>query len=402
MRSTTRGGICRLRLLFLLGAVVLLILACRRGAGEEEWGTIRIPSGQPIRIGHSTSLSGGTAALGLPIDKAVRLAAEEKREIKGHRIEVDSQDDGCGSTGSLSVANRFTSDPLIVGVIGPMCSSGCVPASATYQDKKLVMITASCTGAAVTQQGHEVVFRVAWNDNVQGDGQAQFAKDDLKVKRVFAIHDQSIYAKGLKDAFKRSFEGGDRRVVAEEAITVGDKDFSALISKIRAANPDMIYFAGFVPEGTLLIQQLKQAGVNVPFMGADGIKDVEAFIRASGGAAEGAYVTDGNPIKGKIYDEFVQKYKARWNEDPGVFSPQGYDAMQVLFRALERVAKDEGGTLVIDRKALRDAIAATDYEGASGRIQFEKNGERKVAGGTLVTQVRGGAFATVKEIPPPK
>jgi branched-chain amino acid transport system substrate-binding protein len=402
MRSALPERVRRVCVPLLLGMVVAVVLACGGGEKEGDWGKITIESGQPLKIGISTSLSGGTANLGRQIEKGARLAAEEKAQVKGHRIEVEAQDDGCGNQGSVSVANKFTSDAQVVGVVGPMCSSGCVPASAIYQDKKLVMLTPSCTGAAVVQQGHEVVFRIAWNDNIQGAGQAQFAKDDLKVKRVFAVNDQSIYAKGLKDAFKKNFEGGDRKIVGDEAITVGDKDFSALISKIKAANPDMVYFAGFVPEGTLLIQQLRQAGVNVPFMGADGIKDVDTFIKAAGTAAEGAYVTDGNPIKGKNYDDFARKYKDKWGEEVGVFSPQAYDAVQILLRALDKVAKESGGKLEIDRRALRDELAKTDYEGVSGRIQFEKNGDRKVAAGTLITQVKGGKFETVKEVAPPK
>jgi branched-chain amino acid transport system substrate-binding protein len=385
-----------------LGALVTLAVACANEGKDEEFGTIVIDSGQPIKFGISTSLSGGTANLGRQIEKGARLAIEEKGTIKGFKLEAEAQDDGCGNQGSVSVANKFVSDPRIVGVIGAMCSSGCVPASQIYNDKKIVTMSASCTGPAVVEQGFDIVFRTAWNDKVQGEGQAVFAKDDLKVKKVFAINDQSIYAKGLKDVFKKSFEGGDRKVVGDEAITVGDKDFSALISKIKSSGADMVYFAGFVPEGTLLVQQLKQAGVTVPFMGADGIDEQKDFIEAAGGAAEGAYISNGNPSKGKTYTDFAAKYKAKWNEDVGVFSPQAYDAAQIYIRAVEKVAKETGGKLEIDKKALRDAIATMDHDGVTGRIQFEKNGDRRGGTGTLIKQVKGGKAEAVKEIPPPK
>jgi branched-chain amino acid transport system substrate-binding protein len=398
----------RVRRLFRLGgaltlaALVTLAVACRNEGKDEQFGTIVIDSGQPIKLGISTSLSGGTANLGRQIEKGARLALEEKGTVKGFKLEAEAQDDGCGNQGSVSVANKFVSDPRLVGVIGPMCSSGCVPAEQIYNDKKVVMISASCTGPAVVQQGFDIVFRTAWNDTVQGEGQAIFAKDDLKVKKVFAINDQSIYAKGLKDAFKKNFEGGDRKVIADEAISVGDKDFSALISKIKSSGADMVYFAGFVPEGTLLIQQLRQAGVTVPFMGADGIDEQKDFVEASGGAAEGAYISNGNPSKGKTYTDFAAKYKAKWNEDVGVFSPQAYDAAQIFIRAIEKVAKEKNGKLEIDKKALRDAIAAIDHDGVTGRIQFEKNGDRRGGTGTLIKQVKGGKLEAVKEIAPPK
>jgi branched-chain amino acid transport system substrate-binding protein len=369
---------------------------------EDEWGTVVIESGQPIKLGISAGLSGGTANLGRQIEKGVRLAIEEKGTIKGFKLDAEAQDDTCNNQGSVSVANKFVSDASVVGVIGPMCSSGCVPAQQVYDERNVVMISPSCTGIAVVEQGFDIVFRTAWNDKVQGEGQAAFAKDDLKVKQVFAINDQSIYGKGLKDVFKKSFEGDDRKLVGDEAITVGDKDFSALVSKIKSANPDMVYFAGFIPEGTLLVQQLRQAGVTAPFMGADGIQDEKDFVQAGGQAAEGAYISNGNPSKGKTYDDFATKYKAKWNEEVGVFSPQAYDAAQLYIRAIEKVAKEKGGKLEISRKELRDEIAGVDYDGVTGRIQFENNGDRRGGTGTLIQQVKNGVIEKVKEIAPPR
>jgi branched-chain amino acid transport system substrate-binding protein len=137
-------------------------------------------------------------------------------------------------------------------------------------------------------------------------------------------------------------------------------------------------------------------------MGADGIDEQKDFVEAAGGAAEGAYISNGNPSKGKTYTDFAAKYKAKWNEDVGVFSPQAYDAAQIYIRAVEKVAKETGGKLEIDKKALRDAIATMDHDGVTGRIQFEKNGDRRGGTGTLIKQVKGGKAEAVKEIPPPK
>jgi branched-chain amino acid transport system substrate-binding protein len=392
--------------ILIMGLALLLVggAACGDDADgeDEEWGTVVIDQGQPIKLGLSASLSGGTANLGRQIEKGARLALEEKGSIKGFRLELEAQDDTCNNQGSVSVANKFVSDARIVGVIGPMCSSGCVPAASVYNDKKMMQISPSCTGIAVVQQGSEVTFRTAWNDTVQGDGQAQYAKDELKVKKVFAVNDQSIYGRGLKDVFKKTFEGGDRKVVADEAITVGDKDFSALVSKIKSSGADMVYFAGFIPEGTLLLQQIRQGGVTVPFMGGDGIEDQKDFVEAAGQAAEGAYISNGNPQKGKTYDDFAAKYKAKWNEDVGVFSPQAYDAAQIILRAVEKVAKESGGKLEIDRKALRDEIAKVDHDGVTGRIQFEKDGDRRGGTGTVIQQVKNGKIEKVKEIAPPR
>ena len=137
-----------------------------------DWGTVTIDAGATIRIGLSTSLSGGTAQLGADIRDGAVLAqdAQGRAEIKGHKVEIVPEDDTCNGQGSQAVANKFVADPTIVAVIGPMCSGGAVPASDIYNTAHITMVSSSATNPSVTNRDLPVVFRTAWNDQIQGAG----------------------------------------------------------------------------------------------------------------------------------------------------------------------------------------------------------------------------------------
>jgi branched-chain amino acid transport system substrate-binding protein len=338
----------------------------------------------------ASALSGAVASLGIPIKDAAVLAIEEKGEILGHKLLADAQDDGCAAEPSVTVARRFTADKLVVGVIGSMCSSGTIPASDVYAEAKMVMISPSSTAPNVTGRGLENVFRTAWNDEIQGAGQAKFARDKLGADTAVLIHDKSPYGQGLMEVFRKRFEELGGKVAAFEAIEVGQTDFSALVSKIKPLEPDVIAFGGFIKEGSLLVKQLREAGVEASFLGADGIDD-DKFVEGAGKAAEGVYISNGQALKGPGYESFAAKWKEKFGKDPGVFTPQAYDAARVLISALEQVAqKMPDGSLVIGKKALRDAVARTRMEGASGPVAFKPNGDRELAAEVVIKQVENG------------
>ncbi len=402
-------------LLLALGTAALLAGCAKReepapsggGAKEEasqpadEWGEIVIGPNDPIRVGVAVALSGDVAALGLPIRDAAALAMEEKGEVLGHKVEMDAQDDGCKPEPSVNVARRFTSDKLVVGVIGSMCSSGTIPASDVYDKAHMVMISPSSTAPNVTSRGLKNVFRTCWNDEIQGAGQARFALEELGAKKAALVHDKSPYGQGLMEAFRNTFEEGGGQVVAFEAIDVGQTDFSALVTKIKQLNPDVVSFGGFIKEGAFLVRQLREAGVKADFMGADGI-DADEFVQNAGPAAEGVYISNGQALQGAEYQEFARKYRDKYGKEPGVFTAQAYDAVNVLLAAAEKVAqKEPDGSLRIGRKALRDAVSATSGEGATGPLEFKENGDRKQAGETVIKQVKGGKRDNlVATIPP--
>jgi branched-chain amino acid transport system substrate-binding protein len=244
------------------------------------------------------------------------------------------------------------------------------------------VVSSSSTAVTVTQQNKKDLFRTAWNDATQGAEMAKYAFTTLGKKNAVLVNDQSVYGKGLMAVFNKSYTTLGGKVASEEAVTVGEKDFSPVITKIKGENPDIVVFGGFIAEGAVLVRQLKEAGVTATFMGADGVAD-QKFVDQAGGAAEGAYVSRGpTPIDTTIYDKFATLYKAAYNK-PQVdqFADYTYDAMNVILAAIEQVATvDASGNLVIDKDKLISAVRASKTDGASGHIEFNDVGDRTVVG----------------------
>lgn len=385
-----------LRSLTLFLEVFLLAFSFPAGAAvKDEWGLITIPQGGAIKIGLGTTLSGAYAKLGLDIKNGVEMAVKDKGSILGFQIELRVEDDQCEGAPSVAVAEKFGADPGIVGVVGYMCSGGSIPASDVHNKYKKVMISPSSTADALTARGVPVVFRTAWNDKIQGKAAAQFALRTLKVKKAAVVHDKSAYGQGLADEFRVHFEKGGGKIVAYEGIARGEKDFTPVLAKIKPREPELIYFGGMAAEGALLVRQMKEVGLRSAFMSDDGCYDVKDFIEASGGAAEGSYVTFAKSPEGAKYAEWKKRYEAQYGP-LGAFSAQGYDAAMILLSAIEKVAKMKpDGSLLIGKKALADAIRTLKYEGVTGRLSFDHRGD-VVGAIVVVNRVEGKRFVALK------
>jgi ABC-type branched-subunit amino acid transport system substrate-binding protein len=387
-----------------IGTVLIVVLAlCLGACGEpdtsEDFGEVIVSAGQPIAVGVSVALTGEASGDAQAIERGVRLAVEQAGAVKGHPLAVEVRDDGCSAEGSVEVAREFGERVDVAGVVGPMCSRGCVPASLVYDDAKLLMLTPSCTASVLTGQVLDTVVRLAWNGEAAAIGGARFAAGELGAKRVYAVNDSTFYGKQQRDAFKETLKQRGGTLIADEYVQSQDWDFTTLVADIKAKAPDAIYYAGFLPAGRFLIQQVRYHGIAAPFIGADALLDVDAFIRESNTAARGAYLTDARSVEGKRYARFAQAYRERWGSDPGPWSGQAYDAAVVLIEALKKTADRRDGVLVVDRKALRDAVLETDRQGASGKIQFWPNGERKYEDAVVavIKQADGDDFREVRE-----
>jgi ABC-type branched-subunit amino acid transport system substrate-binding protein len=392
------------RFIGLVCTVFIVVLALCLGAcggpdTSEDFGEAVVSAGQPIAVGVSVALTGDASGDAQAIERGVRLAVEQTGAIKSHPLAVEVRDDGCSAEGSVAVARAFGERDDVAGVIGPMCSSGCVPASLVYDDAKVLMLTPSCTASVLTGQVLDTVVRLAWNGEAAAIGGAKFAAGQLKAERIYAINDSTFYGKQQRDAFKETLKQRGGTLIADEYVQSQDWDFTDLVADIKAKAPDAIYYAGFLPAGRFLIQQVRYHGIAAPFIGADALLDEDAFIRESNTAAQGAYLTDARSVEGKQYERFARAFRERWGSDPGPWSAQAYDAAVVLIEALEKTADRRDGGLVVDRKALRDAVLRTDRQGASGKIQFWPNGERKYADAVVavIKQVDGDQFRAVRE-----
>ena len=344
--------------------------------------------GATIKIGVPVPLSGGNAKMGDDIAKAATLAVEEwnaKGGVLGRKLEIVSFDDACDAQASVTAAHKLV-DGGVVAVAGGYCSSAAIPASAVYHDAGVAFVADASSNPKLTDQGFENVFRVIGRDDQQGPYAAGFMMGTLKAKKIAIIHDNTLYAKGLADATKAALDGKPGvQVVFFDAVTPGEKDFSAVLTKVKSLTPDVTYYTGYYPEGGLIAKQFKDLGVSGKFMAGDANND-PTFISEAGPASEGVYVTSTPlPQDQSTAKAFIDRYKKRWNRDPGPYSALEYDAVNVVINAI----KQSGST---DRAAVIKAITATkNYQGATGAINFDKKGDR--ASVLYITYIiKGGKF----------
>jgi branched-chain amino acid transport system substrate-binding protein len=353
--------------------IVLLfsLLSALSLAHADEWGTIHIPPHKQIKIGLGAMLTGDYAGMGIDIKNGAAMAVEEKGQILGHLVVLQAEDDGCAGPPSVAIAEKLCNDPLVVGLVGYMCSGGSKPASDIHNKYKVVMVSPSSTAVELTARHIPIFFRTCWNDKIQARKAAAFALS-RDWRNVAVLHDKSDYGQSLAEDFAKHIKGKGGRILAAEGITRGDKDFSPVLTKIKPLRPQLIYFGGMSAEGVLIARQMKRVGIKARFMSDDGCYTVKDFIEAGGRASNGCYVTYAKEPDSAWVKRFEAKYGPRQT-----FSPQAYDAANILMRAVEKVAKKQAdGGLVVGKKALRDAIEATEYEGITGKIAFDPHGDR--------------------------
>ncbi|MBI4595887.1 MAG: branched-chain amino acid ABC transporter substrate-binding protein [Candidatus Tectomicrobia bacterium] len=385
------------KLFFIISFILALIaLGSPCSFAQDEWGTTLIPKGENIKIGFAAALSGDYANLGIDEKNAAEMAVSEKKAIAGHGINLMAEDDQCEGAPSVAIAEKFSANPLVVGVIGNMCSGGTIPASDIYSKHRITMISPSSTAIAVTNRGLKNLFRTCWNDAIQGKVAAQFAVNKLKVKNVAIIHDKSTYGQGLADEFKKVFEAGKGSVIAYEGLTRGDKDFTPVLTKIAPKKPELIYFGGMAAEAALIVRQMADVGLKSKFMSDDGAHSEKDFIQAAGKSSEGCYVTFAKGGQGSKYEDWKKRFEAKYGAII-TFAPQTYDATMVLLTAIEKAAKAQpDGSLRIGKKALADAVRGIQYDGVTGKITFDENGD--IAGAVVVVdEVKNGKFAPVAD-----
>jgi ABC-type branched-subunit amino acid transport system substrate-binding protein/ABC-type amino acid transport substrate-binding protein len=373
--------------------------------GTDEWGTVVVKKGDTIKVSFSAALTGDLAQFGLDEQLGAQMAAEKfGSDINGFKIELLSEDDQCSGPGGTTIANKVVANTAIVAHIGFMCSSGEIPGTEILDKAHIVSISPSATAVQVTARGLQTVFRTAFNDAVQGPAVANFAAKELKLTKAAVIHDGSPYGEGLAQAFSDAFKAAGGTVVGDmEAITVGEKDFRATLTKIAANQPDVIYFGGFWPEAAVLVTQKNEVGLDkTVFISSDGTYSPK-FIETAKDAAQGQYASFGSAQQGNTYADFVKAYEAKGGKKENiVFSPQTYDAVNVLAEALKKASTvDADGNLVIGRKALADAVRAVKIDGVTGGISFDKNGDRPPEStNVVINQVQGDKWVQV--FPPPQ
>ena len=369
----------------------------------DEFGCIEIAEGDPIVIGTALVITGANETLGLDSQYGAEVARGLRPDIAGHTVEFNHQDDGCTTEGGTAAARALLSEENIAAVIGTSCSSAGIPAAEILSAEGILLVSPSNTAPSLTSEAEHQPFyaRTAHNDKIQGAAMAQFVCEVLGLSTAATIDDGSAYADQLAAVFAAEFPAQcDGTITAEEAVSVGDTDFSGVLGNIAADSPEFLYFPVFVAEGALITQQAKDtAGLEDTVLGgADGYFSPD-WLAAAGADAEGHYLSGPDlAFSGDFYnDEFLPAYYDVSGEDQtiSVFHAHAFDAYNLIAESIEAVAFEDGGTTYIPRTALKDAFFGTsEYEGLTGTLTCDEFGDCADAK-ISVSQVVDGAFERI-------
>ena len=354
-------------------------------------GAVQVAPGEAIQI-RSMHVLTGLGDLGAPSQRGVALALADYGPVKGHGVSMGAGLDSlCTEEGGRAAADAVIGDPRVVGVIGTSCSVAATAASPILSEAGLVMISSSNTAPSLTSDlrgnagsnYHPGYYRTASNDLHEARAVAQFAYNDLGLRRMAAIHDGDPYTTGLTGAFATAFEelGGS---VAVASVSRGDTDMAPVLTRIAAGSPDGLFFPLFQEEGAHIVQQVGQiAGLeDVTLIGGAAllVSEFLAIPESEGVYFPGPELSFGgntNEATGKGGEALIADYRERHGEVPtSAYLAHAYDAATMLLRAIDEVAVGDGDTLYIDRSKLREALAGVaGFRGIIGVISCDEFGD---------------------------
>ena len=323
-----------------------------------------------IKMGVAGPLTGPNAAFGAQLKNGTDQAVEDVNAaggIMGQKIAVSYGDDVSDPKQGVSVANKFAGDGVKF-VVGHFNSGVTMPASEVYQESGILEITPSATNPKITERGLWNIFRTCGRDDQQGAVASAWILKNMKGKKVAIVHDKTTYGQGLADETKKGLNKGGMKEVMYEGVNLGEKDFSALVSKIKASGADLVYWGGLHTEGGLIVRQMRDQGVKAPLMGGDGITDDE-FASIAGPGAEGTLMTYGpDPRKRPEAKDAVAKFRAK-NFEPQAYTLYSYAAVQIIKQAAE-AAKS------LDPKKVAEQIkSGMKFKTVIGDLSYDKKGD---------------------------
>lgn len=348
-----------------------------------------------IKIGVAAPYTGDTADGGLQILQGAQLAADEVNAnggILGKKIEIVQADDAANPDKAQDVARRLIAEG-VVAVVGHKDSGVSIPASAIYNAAGIVEITPTSSNPKLTGQGFDTVFRVCPIDSTQGPLLADFLISKLGLKKIAVINANTAYGQGLRDEFERRAKELGVTPVSSQEIKRGDKDFTSTLQVIQPQSPEAIFYAGSLPEAIIIASQMKEMGIKTTFVGGDTLFQPD-FIRQTGSASEGAYVSSFFPDLSKTQDtkgrDWVASYRSEFKRNPGGNSSGGYVAAQAIFSAMRQANST-------DEVQIKAALKKLDMSSLIGRIAFDSKGDLQDQRAHLhLFQVKDGEFVPVE------
>jgi branched-chain amino acid transport system substrate-binding protein len=348
-----------------------------------------------VKIGHAAPLTGPQAHLGKDNENGVRLAIDELNArgvmIGGRkaRFELLSEDDQADPRQATTVAKKFV-DEGVNAVIGHMNSGTTIPASRIYHEAGIVQVTPSATNPLYTQQGYANAFRLMANDIQQGRVLGEFAVKKMNAQRIAIIDDRSAYGQGLADEFEKAVKANGGNIVEHEFTNDKASDFTAILTKIKGANPDLLFYGGMDGQGAPMVRQMRTLGLTAQFLGGDGIHTAE-FMKLAGPAAEGVTASlPGVPLEAMPGGPaFKQKFEGKYGVIQ-LYAPYCYDAVMVLADAMQRAGSADPAKYLPE-------VANTHYKGVTATISFDSKGDLN-GGAITVYRVKDGQWTMLETV----
>jgi branched-chain amino acid transport system substrate-binding protein len=355
----------------IVGAIVAIVVIV---VGVWYWQSHKAGGpGGALMIATAGPMTGEYAAFGDQMKHGAQRAVDDinaKGGVLGQQLSLNIGDDACDPKQAVAVANDFVSKHVVF-VAGHFCSGSSIPASAVYHEENILQMTPASTNPKFTEDpaaaGWGTVFRTCGRDDQQGSFAGPWIAQHFKGKNVAVIDDKSTYGKGLADLTRTAMNAAGMKEVLNEEITAGDKDYSALVSKLKSANIDVIYFGGYHPEAALIVKQSREQGLNAQLLSGDSLNTQE-FATLAGAAADGVMFTNAAearnlPSAKDVVDEFRKD-----GFEPEGYTLSTYAAIQVWAQAVAKA-----GTT--DPKKVADALRSQTWDTVIGKLGFDAKGD---------------------------
>ncbi len=379
-------------LLIVLALAVVVYFAFFTGKGEKTSVDEKI-----VKIGFIGPLTGPAASYGTNAKNGAVLAVDDINAsggiLDGAKIELIIEDNKGDTTETVNIMNKLIEQDKVVAIVGPVTTGPTTVAAQMAGENKMPIVSPTATGDKITQIS-EFVARVCFYDSYQGPVMAKFARENLGLKTAAILYDSTNdYSMGLADSFALKFTELGGEIVAKEAFYAGDQDFNAQLTNIAAKNPEAVFVPAYYSDDAQILLQAKAMGLNAIFMGGDGW-DSQELINGAGDAAEGCYFTThySSADTSEKVQEFLKKYREKYNAEPNFAGPLGYDATLLLADAIERAGE-------ANPVKVNEAIVATKgLTGVTGEFSFDEY--RNPLKEVTIATVKDGKFALVDKVRP--
>jgi branched-chain amino acid transport system substrate-binding protein len=386
-RSIVRLGVA-------LAATSLVLAACGGGGGEQGGAA---PSGsaseaaKTVKIGLMGDLTGENSGIVIPLRNAAKLAIEDYNATNpSTKIELVEYDSQAAPEQATALAQQAIKTDKIVGLIGPAFSGESRQVGPILEEGTIPSISASATNPMLSQNGWKYWHRIVANDDIQGGGVADYISRALAAKKVFVIHDNQEYSKGIADVVSKTLKGAGV-TIQTDVIDPQGSDYASTVNKVKAGAPDAIFYGGYYAQAGRLLKQLRDGGVKAQFLTGDGSLDAGLAKGAGGNNADGAVVScpclidptgKASPASKKLADA----YKAKYNAPTAIYVGEGYDAATAFIEAIKN-----GNT---DPESINKYLATIDIPGVTKQIKFAPNGE-PTSGEVYVYLFKGDSYSLI-------